>query len=396
MLNNIEIYISMKNKNMLITTGIFSPDIGGPASYCRLLAQEFSKYFPVSVVSYSSAIRRSEDKTLNFKVIRVWRKTPRFLRHLIYLLRILPVARKTDTIFALNAVSAGVPALMAAKMFKKNFWVRIPGDYAWEVAVNRGKTPLLINDFQNSKKKGWIGTLHKLQSWVCKSARGVIVPSEYLAGIVRGWGVDAEKIKVVYNGVNFQPANISQMQARKQIGITGNLILSVGRLVPWKGFRMLIKIMPQLLEINQFFRLVIVGSGPDHKVLEAMIKNLGLQNKVYLVGKKSQEETATFMAAADLFVLNTGYEGFSHQLLEAMVSNVPVITTAVGGNKEIIRQGENGFMVRYNDEFNLIEAIKTVYNIQELKQQFKEEGVKTTKEFSKERMLEETLKIFNV
>ena len=58
------------------------------------------------------------------------------------------------------------------------------------------------------------------------------------------------------NGTDFKPAETSREEARNKIGIHGNILLSVGRLVPWKGFRMLIKIMPQLLEINQFFRLV--------------------------------------------------------------------------------------------------------------------------------------------
>ncbi len=74
--------------------------------------------------------------------------------------------------------------------------------------------------------------------------------------------------------------------------------------------------MPRLLEISQFFRLVIVGDGPDRKSLEMMIKNMGLDKRVYLIGKKSPEELAIYLASADVFVLNSGYEGFSHQILE--------------------------------------------------------------------------------
>ena len=156
---------------------------------------------------------------------------------------------------------------------------------------------------------------------------------------------------------------------------------------------MLIKIMPRLLEINQFFRLVIVGDGPEKKILESIVKNMHLENKVYLVGSKSKEELATFLAAADIFVLNTAQEGFSHQILEAMTAGVPVITTAVGGNKEVIRKGENGFMVKYNDEFNLVEAIKTVWQAEELRTRFIEEGKKTVEHFNVEKMLQETAQV---
>jgi glycosyltransferase involved in cell wall biosynthesis len=383
-----------KTNKILITTGIFPPDIGGPASHAGLLGRELSKRdVSVTVLTYSSVLRSDDDETRPFKIVRVWRGTPKILRHFVYFLKALSLAREADVILALNAVSAGLPALWAAKIRKKRFFVKIVGDYAWETAVNSGKTFLLIDDFQKTKRRGWAGILHKYQVKVCKKADGVIVPSNYLANMVKNWGVPEGKIKVIYNGVDFKPLEIDREEARKKIGIAGNIILSVGRLVPWKGFRMLIKIMPKLFEINQFFRLVIVGDGPEKKILESIVKNMHLENKGYLVGKKSKEELALLSAAADIFVLNTAYEGFSHQILEAMAAGLPVITTAVGGNREIIRQGENGFMVKYNDEFNLIEAIKTVWQMGELRTRFIEEGKKTVEHFSFEKMINETAKI---
>ena len=380
-------------KKILIATGIFCPEIGGPASYARLLCPKLAQEHSVILLTYSSVLKDKLDKTLPYKVVRVWRGMPKILRHLIYFFKVFFLARKSDTVFALNAISAGLPALMAARILKKKFLVRIAGDYAWEIAVGKGKTPLLINDFQKAKKTGRIGLLHKLQAWTCKKADLVIVPSDYLADLVSGWGVERGKIKVIYNGVDFKTPEISREEARKKIGIAGNIILSVGRLVPWKGFRMLIKIMPQLFQINQFFRLAIVGDGPEYKILKSMIQNLGLKKKVYLAGRKSRDELALYLAAADIFILNTGYEGFSHQILEAMSAGVPVITTAVGGNLEVIHQGENGFLVKYNDEFNLIEAIKTIWQTPELQERFIEEGKKTVAQFSPEKMVEETEKI---
>lgn len=383
----------MQNKIFLIATGIFYPDIGGPASYGRLLGQELSSRFVVSLITYSSVFRDKDDKKLNFKVTRVWKKIPKIIRHGVYFIKAMALARKSDVVFALNAVSAGLPALMAAKLNHKKFFVKIVGDYAWEIAINKGKTFLLIDDFQKSEKRGFIKILQRIQFWVCKNADKVIVPSQYLAGIVAGWGVNPGKIEVVYNGVDFQPLDLSREEARKKIGIPGNVIISAGRLVPWKGFRMLIKIMPHLLKVNQFARLVIVGDGPERKTLEAIARNLGVDKKVYLIGKKSKDELRLFMAAADIFVLNTGYEGFSHQLLEAMSANVPVVTTAVGGNREIINQGENGFMVKYNDEFNLIEAIKTLWQSDELCREFVSSGKTTVSKFNSQKMLDETMAI---
>lgn len=383
---------SQHSHRILITTGIFPPDIGGPASYGKTLAHKLAKNFSVSLITYSSRSKFPEDKNQPFKISRVAKWMPKFMRHFVFLMKTFSASKNVDVVFSLNATSAGLPALWAAKFRKKKFFVKIVGDYAWETAVNKGKTFLLIDDFQKSKRHGRIATLHKTQVKVCKGADGVIMPSNYLANMVKNWGVPEEKIKVIYNGVDFRPLDISKEEARKKIGIAGNIILSIGRLVPWKGFRMLIKIMPKLFEINLFFRLVIIGDGPEKKTLESIVKNMHLENKVYLVGKKSKEELALFSAAADIFVLNTAYEGFSHQILEAMAAGLPVITTAIGGNREIIRQGENGFMVKYNDEFNLIEAIKTVWQTEELRGRFIEEGKKTVEHFSSEKMIDETIR----
>ena len=362
-------------KRILITTGIFPPDIGGPATYGAIMEQALKKRgFEVKVLIYS----------------RTGKILPKGLRHFWYFLKLMPAVKKADAVLALNAVSAGRPALFWAKMFKKKFVVRIVGDYAWEMAVAKSKTSLLIDDFQKISKRGF---LHSVQVKTCKQADTIIVPSKYLASIVKGWGVPSEKIKVIYNGVDFKPSDLNREEARSKVGVHGNIILSVGRLVPWKGFRMLIKIMPRILELKQFARLVIVGDGPDKKILESMVKNMGLINKVFLVGKKSKEELAIYLSASDMFVLNSGYEGFSHLILEAMAAGVPIIASAVGGNKEVVKQGDNGFLVKYNDEFNIIEAIKALWNDKELAANFAEKGKETVQRFSSEKMIEETIKV---
>lgn len=380
---------------LLITTGIFPPDIGGPASFGLTLARKLAEEKKITVVTYSPLFKSKEDKKEPFKIIRVWKKIPWFFRHINYFLKVFILAAKDDQILVLNVLNGGIPALVAKSLFKKKYVIKVVGDRAWEAAINKRKTFLLIDDFQKSNKKGWMGVMAKWQTLVCKKAETVVVPSQYLARMVKDWGVPEEKIKVIYNGVDFIARTMGREEARRAIGIAGNILLSIGRLVPWKGFRMLIKVMPQLLKVNHFFRLVIVGDGPEYKILQSMIKNLGLDKKVFLIGRKSQEELLAYLAAAEIFILNTGYEGFSHQILEVMAAGVPVVTTGVGGNREVIQQGKNGFMVKYNDEFNLVEAIKTVWQTPELQRRFTEEGKKTAEYFSVEKMINETAKILN-
>ena len=381
-------------KSLLITTGVFSPDIGGPASYAKSLATRLGHDgVAVSVVCYSSVRRHANDAELPFRVHRVWMRWPWGVRHIIFFLRTFLVARRVEAILSLNAVSAGLPASWAARFLRKPFIVRIAGDYAWEIAVQTGATYLLLDEFQKSPKSRRIRRLDSLQRSVARKATALIVPSKYLAAIVTGWGVSPDKIHIIYNGVDLPRTDISKEDARRHIGISGNIIISAGRLVPWKGFRMLVKLMPQLLQVNQFFRLVIVGDGPDMSMLQSVVRNLGLERKVFLVGRKSSDELALFFAAADMFVLNTGYEGFSHQVLEAMQAGVPVITTTSGGNTEVVVQGANGLLVRYNDEFNLVEAMKSLWKQGELREQMVANGRHTVAAFSIEKMYIRTVQL---
>ncbi len=384
--------VSVKKK-ITIAAGNFWPDIGGPSSYIRQITPKLiGAGFGVDVVVRSIKRKFPEDKELNFKVHRIKNFPPKIFTYFRYMMKLLKVAKDSSLIYAQGPVSSGYPSYLANKFLKKRLIVKITGDYSWEqYHVQNSKNEITeVIDFQNKKLSGKFNTLRKIQERVCQAADMVVVPSRFLAKVVRYWGVKPEKIKVIYNGTDFKPLNLEKEKAREKIGISGSIILSAGRLVPWKGFKMLIKIMPELLKENQFLRLVIVGDGPEKENLELMKNNLGLNNKVYIVGRKSQEELKTYLAAADMFVLNTAYEGFSHQILEAMAVGVPVITTNAGGNPEVIKQGGNGFMVKYNDELNLVEAIKAIFEHEDIRDKFIEEGKKTAKKFNVDKMTKET------
>lgn len=394
-------------KKVTIAAGSFWPEIGGPSSYIKaILPKLMESGFDVDLVTRSKKRKYPEDAGFSapkgrdlaeggkLKIYRLKDLPGKPLNYLRFFLKLLKVARSSNLIYAQGAVSSGYPAYWANKFLKKKFVVKITGDYAWE-SYSLENEIIDVLDFQNKKISGKFNTLRKIQMKVCQAADKIIVPSEFLAKVVKYWGVKEKNIEVIYNGTDFKLSAMEKEKARKEIGISGNVILSAGRLVPWKGFKMLIKIMPELIKEYNFARLVIVGDGPEMESLEIMKNNMDLNNKVYLVGKKPQEELKTYLAAADMFVLNTAYEGFSHQLLEAMACGVPVITTNAGGNPELIKQGENGFMVKYNDELNLTEAIKAVFEHQDIREKFIEEGKKTAGKFTVQKMADETIEVLN-
>lgn len=330
--------------NILIATGLYPPQMGGPATYSKLLKEELPKHgYEVVVVNFGGYLGY-----------------PKVVRHFLYFLRLLREGIHSDLIIALDPVSVGLPALVVSKILKKKLILKIVGDYAWEQGTQRYGVKDLLDEFvakyfQYSFK---IRTLKRIQFYVAKHADKIIVPSNYLKNIVIKWGVDDKKIKVIYNA--FFPVEIGDTKetAKEKLKLEGKILLSVGRLVPWKGFKPLIEIMLDLQKKFPNLTLLIIGNGPNKLELESTIDKLGLASKVRLIRALPREEHYLYIKAADIFVLNTGYEGFSHQILEVMSIGTPIVTTNVGGNPEMITDNESGLLVEYNNKEELRRSIE--------------------------------------
>ena len=98
------------------------------------------------------------------------------------------------------------------------------------------------------------------------------------------------------------------------------------------------------------------------------------------------------MNKSGIFVLNTGYECFSHIILEAMAMSLPVITTNVCGNPEIVKDEQNGLLVEYNDKKQLKEAILKLWKDKDLQRKFIKNGKETLEKFTLEKMIDETIR----
>ena len=176
---------------LLLATGIYPPDIGGPATYAVLLEKEFPKKgIDVDVVTYGPA--------------GVSRSFPKGLRHFIFFLKCYLAALKSNIVLAQDTISAGLPALFAARLSGKKFIIRVPGDYVWEQSVQRFGVKDSIDDFQY-KKYGWrVEFLRSIQKFVVNNADIVITPSKYFGNLVSKWVKDPSKIHVIYNGIELK------------------------------------------------------------------------------------------------------------------------------------------------------------------------------------------------
>ncbi len=292
---------------VLIATGLYPPESGGPATYTKLLED----YLPARGFSVS---------VLPFRAVR---RLPKVVRHVAYFFKCFSRARKADLVYAQDTVSVGLPAALAALLAGKKFVVRVPGDYAWEQARQRFGVTDLLDEFQKKSYGLRVGVLRAVQNFVVHRARAIVVPSKYMERIVGRW-TNQKKVTTIYSSVDIPRPKPVKRSA-------DFLVVSVARRVPWKGLEALERVVAR----EKDWKLVI-ADNLEHS------------------------EALGWIAAADVLVLNSTYEGLPHVLIEGMMLGTPIVATRVGGTPELIRDGVDGILIPPQDDNALHGALSAI------------------------------------
>ena len=314
---------------ILIATGIYPPDVGGPATHSKKLAEEFSKMgWEVRIISYGNPS--------DLRVVGISRKIPFGLRHLFYFLTCLRLAMKSDLIFAQDAAAAGLPALLAAQILGKRFFVRIGGDLLWERVAEKGETPLSFTEYyQGNHHLADRPALFRLIRYVLRAATRVIVVSPLLKEYYeKYYGVPEEKIKVILNPVelgNFS-TNLS--------GKGDPVILFTGRFVAYKNLKFLLRVFDRVRQKIGRGRLVLIGDGPQKNELADFVKNLLSANYIEISSTISREELLGKIKKATVCVGPALTEFNPNFILECL-----------SAGKLSLLSNENGLSVRLPEEF---------------------------------------------
>ncbi len=364
---------------ILLATPLLPPDIGGPATYSHLLLERLpTQGFFIDPVHFGKV-----------------RYLPPGIRHVTYFTMLLLRTRKANLVLALDPFSVGLPAMVAARLFGKKFVLKVVGDFAWEQGTQRFGVSMHLDEFiKKPKEQPFMVRLYiAIERYVAKRADLVMVPSEYLRKVVIAWGVAKEHTTVIYNGTPDLSEQGNRETLRGILGFKGKLIVSVGRLVPWKGFGALIDVMPRIIKKFSDVKLMIIGSGPLEKELERRVEELGLSEHVVLSGKLPRVIMHRYLRASDVFVLNSAYEGFSHALLEVLSVGVPVVSSDAGGNPELIKNESSGILVRFNDKKAIEHALVRILSDKALGARYVGEGRRVAGRFSEDRTAIETGKV---
>jgi len=369
------------NLKILIATGIFPPDIGGPATIIKELQHSLEQRgHEVKIMTYADTGGWSGN------VYRVRRRGAVWAQYFDYFWQLLRQSRRADVIYATDIYSVGYFAYLAKILLGKKYVIRFAGDSAWETAVGRGWTADYIVDFQRRTYGKKIEKLKNRRRKILVKADRVVAVSNFLADVAGLIGVPKEKINVIYNSVDFAEsvtadgAAVEAIKRRYKAG--GKLLVTICRLTPWKGVDGIIRILPQLNAALGPVSLLVLGDGSELDKLQALAADLRLEKNVNFLGRVPRAEVKNYLQASDLFVLNSNYEGFSHSILEAMQAGLPVVATNIGGNPEVIEQNVSGLLVDYNNGAQLLAACSKILNDPALAQSLVLAGLRQIKKYS--------------
>ncbi len=343
-------------KRVLLITDIFPPDIGGPATFMAALADALA-----AAGHRVGVICRAERRAVNAGsngLFQVWRLPRQAGRGAALQVAgvIAAQALRHDVVFS-NGLEAQTE--LACRLTGRPYVLKVVGDLAWERARLRALTKLSVDAFQqapdsDSTVRSWI----RRRQAFARHARRVLVPSQYLRRLVTGWGVPAEQVFVVSNGVTLE--DYAALAPRQRVGGVFN-ILYVGRLVNWKGVEHLLAAVAAM----RGARLVIAGDGPDEPALRALAGQL--EAPVEFCGPLAKNGVLARLAEAHVLALPSEYEGLSHTLLEACAAAVPCVASDRGGNPEVIEPGRSGLLVPYGEVGALRQALERLQADEDLR-----------------------------
>jgi teichuronic acid biosynthesis glycosyltransferase TuaC len=190
--------------------------------------------------------------------------------------------------------------------------------------------------------------------WAADHAAGLITVSSGLKRRLVRLGIAAERVHMLRNGVDldlFRPHNHEVMT--QAFGFTRPTLLAVANLVPKKQHWLMIEALTRLPDVD----LVIVGEGPEREAIEARARDLGVADRVRLLGRMAQERLAEIYSAADILLLPSSREGWPNVLLESMACGTPVIVSDIDGFAEIVAAPEAGRIIANLTPDSFAEAI---------------------------------------
>jgi glycosyltransferase involved in cell wall biosynthesis len=368
---------------VLITSPVFPPDLGGPATYVPSFARFLlERGHTVKVVAFCSD---PAPQGHPFPVVAI-PPSSLPLRYLAAFRAVWREARDFDVVYVNEHLA--LLHVLAARLRGKPVMIRIMVDGAWEIAHRKGWCgDDDIVTFQG-KSYGWkVALTRALQRRWWRWSAHVIACSEFLRQIlVQSYGVAADKVETVFNAYHGPAADSvreTQREARVALGLAPEkrYLLTICRLMVWKRVDGIIDALARLPENVE---LLVAGDGDMLEPWREHARARGLAHRVKFLGNVPHARIPSYIRAADVFVLNSRYEGLSHTLLEVLSLGTPIVASNVCGNPEVVADGVNGWLVDPFDDAQLAERVRSLLDDPALARRFVRAGIARRAEFDRE------------
>ena len=368
---------------VLVTSPVFPPDLGGPAVYVPSIGRFLvERGHEVEVVAFCSD---PAPAGYPFQVTAITRGNL-LVRYLKAFIQVLRRAGRADVVYVQEHLA--LLHVLAARLRRRPVVIRIMVDGAWEIAHRKGwcGTDDIVT-FQG-KEYGWqVRLTRALQRWWWGRCSRIICCSEFLRGIlVNHHGVDPDKAVTIvnaYHGPRASEVRETQSEARARLGLRFDrrYVLTICRLMNWKRVDNIIR---ALAEWPTDVELLVAGDGDMQAEWTRLAAELGLTERVRFLGNVPHEDIPLWIRAADLFVLNSEYEGLSHTLLEVQALGTPMIASGVCGNPEVVEHEVNGLLVDPRDPADLSRAGRRILDDPALGRRFVEASLARAPRFDRE------------
>jgi glycosyltransferase involved in cell wall biosynthesis len=336
---------------VLIVSGIWPPDVGGPASHAPDVADFLhERGHSVEVVTTADA----PPAPRAYPVRAVPRHHRPGVRHYRGAALVHHRARENDVVYTTGMFGRSA---LGATVARTPYVVKLTADPAFERARRRGLVVGDVDEFQRLRAGAVVTTLRLARDLELRGAAHVFTPSAYLRALAISWGVPAERVTVLPNPAPRVPDLPPRGDLQRSFGLNGATLVFAGRLTAQKSLGRALEAVVEAEGV----RFVIAGDGPDRETLEDRARELGLGERVLFLGPQPRERVVELFRAADATILSSSWENFPHTVVEALAVGTPVLAMDAGGVAEVVRDGVNGLLVPAGDTRALGDAVRRYF-----------------------------------
>ncbi|CAN5275506.1 hypothetical protein BH18ACT12_BH18ACT12_16020 [soil metagenome] len=364
---------------VLVVSGIWPPDVGGPASHAPDLARFLTQRgHEVDVITTAAAAPAPEA----FPVRWVSRRLPKGTIHLRVAALIRSRARRADVVYTTGMFGRSSAGSLAAGC---PYVVKLTADPAFGRSRRSGVVTGDVEDFRAGGGGLVAAALRRARDLQLRRAAHVFCPSAYLRELVLSWGVPPERVSVLPNPAPDVPGLPPREDLRRTLGLNGSTLAFAGRLTAQKSLGRALEAVAAAEGVT----LVIAGEGPDRDPLEARARELGIAERVSFLGAQPRQRILELFRAADAAILSSSWENFPHTVVEALAVGTPVLAMEAGGVAEVVQDGVNGLLVPTGDTEALGEAVRRYFGDDGLRERLRAAAAGSIAAYAPERIFGE-------